>query len=1282
MRHKIDGLRLVVRCNSAMQFIPNGPSIPDDLLIARDAGDVIFFCGAGVSQHEAKLPNFEKLGRNVIDILGAALDSPARALLDKALEMGRMAGVGGLLPTDRVFGLLEREFDVADVRAAVAEAITPSAGAGLGAHRALLTLATSRAGVTRLVTTNFDLLFEACDPDLPCSGPPRLPDPRSDAEFRGVVHLHGRVDEAYQRPADDEFIVSSADFGRAYLSDGWATRFIQSLLSRFQIVFVGYTAEDPPVQYLLEALNLQAGTRNRLYAFQDGESEAAKALWQHKGVEAIAFDSSNGFDPLWDTLAAWAERARDIDAWYDRLLEVAAAGPKQLDAHTRAQVAEVMSTREGARRFATAETPLDARWLLAFDPAHRFANPDKIEPYVEESETFDPFTGLGLGSDPIPEAAAGDDFLRNRKVPADALDVFALNRTDIEDTGDGAIGALRGQNATKHAVLPPRLNSLGIWLQRIAHQPIALWWVGHQAALSPDVERSIESWLRQDPSRFPEPIRKQWRWLLAARADVRADPDMMRYDIDARARQEGWSETLVRAYVDIYKPQLTASKAYGVRHPLFWNEPPDKLIHVDVEYPRPHDVLVIPDEHLAYAAGLLRAHLELAVSLEREVSGDGYLHFEHTRADDGGPPLTDNEYGIRCPIVALQGFMQRLQALDLAAARAEVMRWSQDDPYVFARMRIWAAANRLIGPDEGATLLLSLPDELFWSTHHQRDLLYAIRDLWPDLSAQSRAAIEDRLLTTTYPWDHEVRGGPSRAAAHYRLSRLHWLTSQGVAFGFDVNAELSALREIDPEWTPQAGDHTADSHAPKAYSVETDTAPDAILETPIPEILDAARAASGRADFFDPIERAPFRGLSEQRPLRALAALTYVARAGKVPISAWSAFLYSDARLKDSARMIALIGGRLCQLPSALLHSIAHPVSEWMQRIGHRLYGDAAATLPTLWEKVIAALSLSDDTRVHRPDQSWADDALNAPVGRLARYLMDDPMKADRTVGGEFPEIWKSRFDQLLALPGNQRRHALVMLGNQHNWLFNVDPEWTERALLAVIDSDDADGDALWDGIFWAARTPSRALFLRMKAGLIARARQPATRRKNNEVIAGLLLSGWGGDENAFEPERLLTDVELREVLIHADDELRGQFLWHLGHWSNNVQTRWPERLIPFLRNVWPKQRALKNPTVSARLVDLALGSGDKMPAVVSVILPRLVPARSTSMHLMLATSTGGPHPAHQHPSALLDLLWAVLGEDPQQWPYRIEDTLALLSEDPEVRSDPRLSELRRRRQR
>ena len=92
-----------------MRFTANGPSIPDELLVARDAGDVILFCGAGVSQQEAGLPSFAELGRLVIRLLGAAKNSRAHLLAEQALAPAPMPGVGGLVAIDRVFGLLERE---------------------------------------------------------------------------------------------------------------------------------------------------------------------------------------------------------------------------------------------------------------------------------------------------------------------------------------------------------------------------------------------------------------------------------------------------------------------------------------------------------------------------------------------------------------------------------------------------------------------------------------------------------------------------------------------------------------------------------------------------------------------------------------------------------------------------------------------------------------------------------------------------------------------------------------------------------------------------------------------------------------------------------------------------------------------------------------------------------------------------------------------------------------------------------------------------------------------
>ena len=266
-----------------MRFLAGGPALPDNLLNARDQGQAIFFCGAGVSRAKANLPDFYGLADLVVDILHVAPDSPARRLIAVAKSQEHIAGIGGLVPADLVFAALEREFPIEEVRAAVATVLRPTAHVDLSAHRTVLDLARDLSGVTRLVTTNFDLLFETCDPALQRRSPPNLPDPRRPREFNGVIHLHGHVTDAYDAAYDDEFVLSSADFGRAYLAEGWATQFIRALLNRYKLVFLGYAADDPPVQYLLEALNRADGPSGGLYAFQLGNGVEDKALWGTEG---------------------------------------------------------------------------------------------------------------------------------------------------------------------------------------------------------------------------------------------------------------------------------------------------------------------------------------------------------------------------------------------------------------------------------------------------------------------------------------------------------------------------------------------------------------------------------------------------------------------------------------------------------------------------------------------------------------------------------------------------------------------------------------------------------------------------------------------------------------------------------------------------------------------------------------------------------------------------------------------------------------------------------------
>jgi hypothetical protein len=161
--------------------------------------------------------------------------------------------------------------------------------------------------------------------------------------------------------------------------------------------------------------------------------------------------------------------------------------------------------------------------------------------------------------------------------------------------------------------------------------------------------------------------------------------------------------------------------------------------------------------------------------------------------------------------------------------------------------------------------------------------------------------------------------------------------------------------------------------------------------------------------------------------------------------------------------------------------------------------------------------------------------------------------------------------------------------------------------------------------------------------------------------------------------EPLISDIELREVLIHADNLFRQQLLWQLQRWCSESDGDWRNMVEPFFAHVWPKQRALRTPEMSGHLVNFALASGDLMPKVVELILPRLVPIRGPSLWLIRDERGPDGHPVIPHPSATLDLLWAVLGEDPAVWPRWVEPVLDVLARRRETASDARLSELRRR---
>jgi hypothetical protein len=101
-----------------MRFIAGGPSVPDELLHERDRGNVVFFCGAGVSM-PAGLPNFTDLTHRLMQALGTPPDAPSLRLFETS----------GDVSLDQVFNRLNEEYSREEVERWVSRILaTPTEG--------------------------------------------------------------------------------------------------------------------------------------------------------------------------------------------------------------------------------------------------------------------------------------------------------------------------------------------------------------------------------------------------------------------------------------------------------------------------------------------------------------------------------------------------------------------------------------------------------------------------------------------------------------------------------------------------------------------------------------------------------------------------------------------------------------------------------------------------------------------------------------------------------------------------------------------------------------------------------------------------------------------------------------------------------------------------------------------------------------------------------------------------------------------------------------------------
>jgi hypothetical protein len=286
-----------------VRFRENGADIPDELIRTVSKGKATFLCGAGVSVR-IDLPSFEELTDRVYDRLGELPD-------DEPAERNAIASA----EYDRALRSLEKRTHRPGTSSGVRDAVAALLAAPAGSfpdHLALLQLSRNSDGLPRLLTTNFDTLFERAArasgmANVPSYSGVSMPRAGSDRDH-GILHLHGRIaDEALGLEPTD-LILTSADFGDAYLRNGWASRYIEDRMRLGSIVLIGYRAEDAAMRLLLETLDADRDRFRDLHDIDAIERGAAgsASVWKAKGVKPIEFDD---YDAIYETLSEWARYA-------------------------------------------------------------------------------------------------------------------------------------------------------------------------------------------------------------------------------------------------------------------------------------------------------------------------------------------------------------------------------------------------------------------------------------------------------------------------------------------------------------------------------------------------------------------------------------------------------------------------------------------------------------------------------------------------------------------------------------------------------------------------------------------------------------------------------------------------------------------------------------------------------------------------------------------------------------------------------------------------------------
>ncbi|MFY9995509.1 MAG: SIR2 family protein [Leclercia sp.] len=1117
------------------------------------------------------------------------------------------------VPLDQIFNLLHLEYGKDEVNALVTKRLGAlKADLEVGReHDLIKRISSNQSGIPQIVTTNFDRLFEFNQglDNLTRYVPPSFPDLSFGSTIEGITYLHGRVVD--ENAVNHPYVLSSADFGRAYLSEGWATKFIKLLLERYIVVLVGYQAEDPPVKYLLQGLNHDGQyDRSRLYAFDRGLTEDIEAKWRDRGVTAIAYSDHPA---LWKTLEAWAERADDPRRWRASIIAKSQQDPKLLAPYERGQLAHILRTAQGAKLFSEAIPLPHPEWLCVIDANIRSAKQKKryYELDDNDAETFDPQEAYGLDDDL--QDISDDE--RKRGVSNDNL----LEWRD-EDDNPSDYHRLAGCFET----MPKRLSHLMTWFCNSLDSPVMAWWAIRKISIHPLLLQNIERNIGHSTSIHKRSV-QLWSLIL----EHHKDPRNRRYDIDwydlkARITNQGWTDGVLREFRRVMTPRLEMKSPYGlgeVRPPSgSWEETQfSELGQFEVVFTERHDDdLDVPDNVLLQVFSALEEQIIIASGMLEDIN----THYFPSpscypeRAVEGEAHFAKGAEVLIWFVHLLDRVVMKWPEL----ANAHVTTWPIKDPFFFRKLRLYAFSKTgVFEADRVAEEVLYFKQDRFWDTNVSRELLFLLTDRWGEFSQENQNRIIERILAgpshLSYVSEEELPKEREELAARY----ARYLELNGCEMTTIHSDQLSAMIKRIPDWNDGWATSVVINWGTRSGWVHTDEKPDMLLDLPTSEIIPTVKQVLKREDNSF-ISRRPFIGLIKQNPRKAMSALTIAGKKGDYPKEFWSSMISEiPADLKPRLRRVFL--NRIKRLPVTTLIALRHTISSWLEQ-------NLVATLKfdkslgwAVYDHVIESIlsgginatrsGLGEITRngeVVTKSRRTRSHAINGPVGKCTQALFQAIPEEKSEAGSLIPSSIKSRIERLFTAPGEGADHAIAITTSHLTWLMFVDPVWAKEWLIPILDFKHPAAEPAWNGYLHCDSMFSIAVAELIKPCFLNLI--PWIESLSWEKDFSVRASQSLGLMRMFNPDEPSSPSrnEMRSILRSLSDEARNRFISWLGLVGQKNESGWAKYVIPLIREDWPKERRYRTTSSVKAWIGLLDDTGDNFPAVYDAVKTYLVP--------------------------------------------------------------------------